>query len=341
MTSPTQARLQKLGKIGILALAAFSVTIILRLPHNHPTEPAQSGPIAEQAETFGEISEPVEVTTDQMEAARGPVVSAADAEHDSFGMDEDPVTSSSVLRATRGIPAPAARSSANQNANTSTRGTRISCEDDSTVDAAPPTGWQISKLPGGRRPWRTFPNIARIATDNVWSGAQSVHLVDIPNVPGPVFFWQAVDARPFRGKRVAVSAAVHPDGKSFASSLVLAWASNGPSMDFPWGGQSYERTSLVDPAGTDGWARHTSLFDVPFDSELLVYGFSPGAWVDDVRVSVVPLTSAWGEMTFTAFTRPYELLLPVPPDVVLPTPANLDFEDDALESTCDAPHPAD
>ncbi len=204
------------------------------------------------------------------------------------------------------------------------KGTRprssAACTGNSSSEVFAPPGWQVSRLRTGQ--WLEVTGAALVATDQVWQGSQSVHagvshLVSI--------LWQAVDAKPFHGKRVSISASFHGSGLRGTGVVLYARTFSGPSVDV----YRPERNDMGVPLPNETWSRPTMRIDVPSGSDVLLYGVGiAGAWVDDVQISVVG--EADGSMTNVPIADRIAPPMPVRPAFVLPRPRNLDFEEPGI-----------
>jgi hypothetical protein len=184
--------------------------------------------------------------------------------------------------------------------------------------------------------WKSAPRLARIATDEVWNGSQSVYVAYLR--PGSSthsgYLWQAVDAKPLRGKRVEVAVRVRVLERDVASGFMMyASILSGPSLEIWRNNNSRLPLRAAFPGSGHwrdfNWTRRAVYADVPKDADALLYAMSTTGWVDDVRVSIVGEAEEIGiGSTGAADTFPGRLS--VSADKILPAPANLDFEEPAL-----------
>ena len=166
----------------------------------------------------------------------------------------------------------------------------------------------------------------------VWRGSRSVVIGKETGNDGVATvnlrvnaLWQGVDAVPFRGSRIEVSARVKT---SDVVALVLTTATE---LDLLPGNRQIRSLpaahALLLPGSATDWTTLSVIGDIPADTDVLYYVVSNDGgtrlWVDDVRVTEVgpevPITEGVhnvGAITFVA----------VNPSSILAVPSNLDFE---------------
>lgn len=189
-------------------------------------------------------------------------------------------------------------------------------------DTLSPPGWQVTMVLHNPERWEFAPAAATVATDEIWNGSQSVRIRTV-EIAGLVF-WQGVDARPSRGKWVDFSALIRLAPRRGNGIAIFAYAAAGqPPVRLASGAGRVELNQSAAP-----WTRYSAILYVPEGSDVLVYGFqAPGdAWIDYARVSVVddPYDSRFH--TLNRGGTGGGPSMPLPPELILPAPTNLDFE---------------
>jgi hypothetical protein len=138
--------------------------------------------------------------------------------------------------------------------------------------------------------------------------------------------WQGVDATPFRGKRVEVSAAARPRITRVGHFFVRTQAAGPLELRLSDQGSLGARgINQYIPRQAD-WDRYRVVHDVPTDAEVVYYGFAlfggGNVWIDDVRISIVDRTAGLSHYGSVAHTGN----IAIDPAWILPAPLNLDFE---------------
>jgi hypothetical protein len=235
-------------------------------------------------------------------------------------------------------------------ARTGTQADRpASCMDDLYPRAPSPASWQSyqyqRELDDRREAvfrWMPVSRLARVATDEVWNGSQSAYVAYLRsdstvNRLHTGWLWQAVDARPLRGKRIEVSVWARMLKRDLADHFRMhAEILSGPSLEIRRRNDSTQRGLSLPalPGGVSGggsynWTRHAVYADVPMDADALLYAMATTGWLDDVRVSIVGEAEAIGRGSRSAVNGS-TAQFPVSAEMVLPAPANLDFEEPAI-----------
>lgn len=148
----------------------------------------------------------------------------------------------------------------------------------------PPPGWSTGLA------YDTWPG-ARIVTHPVRTGAQAAEVDGRHGPHGlPGVFRQAVNAEPYRGRRVRVSAWLRTDGSGAARAQLWARVDHG-----------FSSTLEHDPPGpepTERWTRRAVLLDVPVNASILTCGAwvagEGHAWMDDVLIEAMGPAQAPG-----------------------------------------------
>ena len=215
-------------------------------------------------------------------------------------------------------------------------------EHDSEVNSTPQPAAQASSPPGPLVPahWRmvelrglpTSPADHEFASDfvNVWNGSASAFLrvkdprtrdLAVKNTSTATCILQGSQVLSFRAKRVELAAQLKTDRTSKAGLSMWVYDADGELLIQHHGGDSTWTQ----------WTAVSVVMDVPQNAAAMLYGAclprSGSVWIDDVRLNVVgsdvPLRgtphvgppATVGQATF------------LPPKLLLPEPANLDFED--------------
>jgi hypothetical protein len=215
-------------------------------------------------------------------------------------------------------------------------------EHDSEVTSVQQTAVQASSPPGRLVPahWRmvelrglpTSPADHEFASDfvNVWNGSVSAFLrvkdprtrnLAVKNSSTSTCILQGSQVLSFRAKRVELAAQLKTDGTSKAGLSMWVYDANGLLL-------------IQQGAGNSTWTQWTAMsvvMDVPENAAAMLFGaclqHSGSMWIDDASLNVVgsdvplrgtshvgpPATA--GQATF------------LPPNLLLPEPTNLDFED--------------
>jgi hypothetical protein len=215
-------------------------------------------------------------------------------------------------------------------------------ERDAEVTSIPQPVAQASSPPGPLVPahWRmvelrglpTSPADHEFASDfvNVWNGSASAFLrvkdprtrnLAVKNTSTATCILQGSQVLSFRAKRVELAAQLKTDGTSKAGLSMWVYDANGVLL-------------IQQRAGDSTWTQWTALsvvMDVPENAAATLYGAclqnSGSLWIDDVSLNVVgsdvPLrgTPHLGPPA----TADQATFLPL--KLLLPEPANLDFED--------------
>ena len=191
-----------------------------------------------------------------------------------------------------------------------------------------PAHWRMVELRG----LPASPADHEFASDfvNVWNGSASAflrvkdprtHNLAVKNSSTATCILQGSQAQSFRAKRVELAAQLKTAGTSTAGLSMWVYDANGVLL-------------IQQRVGDSTWTQWTVVsvvMDVPENAAAMLYGAclqrSGSMWIDDVRLNVVgsdvplrgtpqvgpPATA--GQATF------------LPPNLLLPEPANLDFED--------------
>ena len=177
--------------------------------------------------------------------------------------------------------------------------------------------------------WRVFTTAKEqtaegylVASDSgvVWSGSQSVALRTSASGQNSAVVWQAVDATPYRGSRVEVSAHLR---KTFHAGRLFIGTHDAAT---PFRASGNDAWLDEQPPAT--WTSVTVALDVPPWAVVLYYGAGihngGSLWLDDVRVERTPPST----QAPAAAVQPRGVLsffLAGVPEF-LAAPSNLDFE---------------
>jgi hypothetical protein len=158
----------------------------------------------------------------------------------------------------------------------------------------------------------------------VWSGSRSVALRTNPSRPNSAVVWQAVDATPYRGSRIKLSA--HMSRTPHEASLFLRVdnAEGPPEVKWAFGEAWLEQQS------PQMWTNVAVVLDVPDWAVVLYYGAAihhgGSLWLDDVRLEKVDKQSLTEPSSPTRPSIHTPTFWPFVPRALLPAPSNLDFE---------------
>jgi hypothetical protein len=199
--------------------------------------------------------------------------------------------------------------------------------------AATPLGWCFrshsgftwQETPLGSAPQHEFVSDKSV----VWHGSASVRIAaaDYALPAGVVgVMWQGISARPFRGKRVEMSAfartRITNPGHFFIRTQASAPLELLLSDQKAPGARGLNQYM---PRDAD-WARYRVVHDVPADAEVMYYGFAlyggGAVWIDDLRISIVDENSPLTHSSSVGGNQ----IIAIDPGWILPGPLNLDFE---------------
>ena len=129
---------------------------------------------------------------------------------------------------------------------------------------------------------------------------------------GSAAMFQTIDAEPYRGKRLRVSAMLKSSGVTDAAGIFVDVLNDDGKWMFDDGKWTFDTIRQLTLRETKGWSRHAFVFDVPETGAEITIGFalkgSGAVWADDFSVEVVDSS--------------------VPVTATLPKgPANLGFEE--------------
>lgn len=141
--------------------------------------------------------------------------------------------------------------------------------------AAPPAGWTFD----------TQPRYAIEVVQGGPDGNRCAHITGRPDAPGFAPMHQSVDAGPWRGLRVQLTAQLKvADVRDWAGAWMRIDGSDGSNLGF----DNMQNRAL---RGTMDWATYTVVLDVPEEATKIVFGSllvgSGEMWVDGVRLEKV------------------------------------------------------
>ena len=212
--------------------------------------------------------------------------------------------------------------------NQGERGTPTSSRDDPQDEVERPAEWCFRAAVGSNRRFGPlFETRERhfFASDSgdVWNGSRAVTLGTNGFGINTDVMWQAVDAAPYRGSRVKVSARVRSTG--YGAYLFLGFRdvlSNDVAL-----ANKQQHLLIQNNQVPVAWTPFEVDLDVPSDAVLIYYGaaiYNGGQlWVDDLYVE-------GGERIEQSVpTQPSNsspVIVPLDPSQFLAAPSNLDFE---------------
>ena len=177
----------------------------------------------------------------------------------------------------------------------------------------------------------------------VWNGSRSVWIGKNEDAPIPYFsvdaLWQGIDATPYRGARIEISAQVKGKGY-FQFFLRTASATEGTIvltnqqlLSVP---MTNRYVSMFPPNG-GAWTRISLVGEIPSTADIIYYGLAlhnGGAiWMDNMRLSQVNAETP----TTEELSAGGRVVLPVNPEAIFSTPTNLDFEITSLDLEGESP----
>jgi len=205
-----------------------------------------------------------------------------------------------------------------------------------------PLGWCFRTRPGGAGPWLAVsppeepPHELRSDSRVVWNGSRSAWL-GTEDRRGAHFYsdvmWQTINATPYRGSRIEVSAQVQGRSQFVHLFLRTQRATDNQLVLIDYERMEETPENVMWHGNIEEWVRVPIVHQVPPDADVIVFGvavYNGGyTWIDDVRLAEVPMTTPLTNSPVGGGRIIMTLALGRPLDV----PTNLDFETTNFDST--------
>ncbi len=162
-----------------------------------------------------------------------------------------------------------------------------------------------------------------IAFAGNYSAVLSSHDKEVqPNLTGSAV--QAVLAAPYVGTRMELTAALRVEGQRGVSGSLWIYVTDPARVVI-----AYQIVGMSPAQPTGEWQRYRIVMDVPWNGEVMAYGFSLQGkgklWADDVKLAPVdinvPITGTQNSHQLGVIAQAVSL------DGALANPINMDFED--------------